>query len=252
MVKTATEISISESDGVRYLHFGTPWVQGAMRLDRPHDLELDYIKNMMAWWLFLSPDARTRIAQLGLGAAALSKYCLKRCSTARVSVVELDPRVIQVAQDFFHLPASDERLELFCCDAQAWLRQQTQASCQVLQVDLYDAEARGPVYDSMSFYQTCRKVLAEPGVLVINLFGQHRSFTRSLRHTTQVFGGRVLSLKPTAEGNTVLLAFHGPTLQVAWPVLRQRAQQLENKMALPALAWVNWLKKQQPGAFFMV
>ncbi len=252
MVKPPSEMSISESDGVRYLHFGTPWVQGAMRLDRPHDLELDYIKNMMAWWLFLSPDARMRIAQLGLGAAALSKFCLKRCSPASISIVELDPRVIQIAQDFFHLPVSHERLNLFCCDAQAWLQQQSPASCQVLQVDLYDASARGPVHDSVSFYQACRKVLAEPGILVVNLFGQHRSFTRSWRHITQVFEGRVLSLKPTAEGNTVLLAFHGPVLQVAWPVLRQRAQRLENKTALPALAWVNWLKKQRLGAFFMV
>lgn len=252
MLETATEISISESDGVRYLHFGTPWVQGAMRLCRPYALELDYIKNMMSWWLFLRPDASMRIAQLGLGAAALSKFCLKHCDPARVNVVELDARVIQVAQDFFHLPPSHERLDLFCCDAQQWLQQQSQASCQVLQVDLYDAEARGPVHDSMSFYQACREVLAEPGVLVVNLFGQHQSFMRSLRHITQVFEGRVLSLKPTAEGNTVLLAFHGPPLQVAWPVMKQRAQQLENKTALPALAWVKWLKKQRPGAFFMV
>ena len=29
------EVGISEFEGVRYLHLGTPWVQGAMRLDDP-------------------------------------------------------------------------------------------------------------------------------------------------------------------------------------------------------------------------
>lgn len=249
---STTDISISESDGVRYLHFGTPWVQGAMRLAHPYALELDYIKNMMAWWLFLQPNANTHIVQLGMGAAALSKYCLKRCAPARVSVVELNPRVIQIAQDFFQLPISHERLDVLCCDAQEWLRHQARQSCEVLQVDLYDAEARGPVYDSLGFYQACHEILAEPGVLVVNLFGRHRSFARSLRPIAQIFDGRVLTLKPTAEGNTVLLAFRGPMLQVAWPVLMQRAQQLENKTGLPARAWAKWLKKQRPDAFFMV
>jgi spermidine synthase len=62
----------------------------------------------------------------------------------------------------------------------------------------------------------------------------------------------LVSLRPTAEGNTVVLAFLGPVLQVAWPVLMQRAQQLEKKTGLPATGWVKWLKKQRPGAFFMV
>ena len=35
------EVTISESAGVRYLHLGTPWVQGAMRIDEPLEIELD-------------------------------------------------------------------------------------------------------------------------------------------------------------------------------------------------------------------
>ena len=68
-----TGITLSEEDGVRYLHFGSPWVQGAMRIARPWALEIDYVRDMMAWLLFLAPPGR--ILQLGLGAAALTKYC---------------------------------------------------------------------------------------------------------------------------------------------------------------------------------
>ena len=34
-------VTLSEMDGVRFLHFGTEWVQGAMRLRKPDWLELD-------------------------------------------------------------------------------------------------------------------------------------------------------------------------------------------------------------------
>src|SRR5690606_497005 len=42
------QIAVSDERGVRYLHFGTVWVQGAMRLSRPWDIELDYLRHMMA------------------------------------------------------------------------------------------------------------------------------------------------------------------------------------------------------------
>jgi len=31
-------ITLSEEGGIRYLHFGSPWIQGAMRIARPDEL----------------------------------------------------------------------------------------------------------------------------------------------------------------------------------------------------------------------
>src|SRR5690554_5609087 len=53
------EPTISEASGIRYLHFGSEWVQGAMRLRRPNDLIIAYTQQMMAWLLLLEPDAET-------------------------------------------------------------------------------------------------------------------------------------------------------------------------------------------------
>jgi len=39
-----TPVDISEEAGVRYLHFGSDWIQGAMRIARPWALELDYTR----------------------------------------------------------------------------------------------------------------------------------------------------------------------------------------------------------------
>ena len=41
-------IEISEAAGVRQLHFGSEWIQGAMRIARPWALELEYTREMMS------------------------------------------------------------------------------------------------------------------------------------------------------------------------------------------------------------
>jgi len=42
--------TITEFEGVRSLHLGTSWVQGAMRLSQPDAIELEYVQMMMIFW----------------------------------------------------------------------------------------------------------------------------------------------------------------------------------------------------------
>lgn len=238
-----TAITLSEEAGVRYLHFGSPWVQGAMRIARPYALEIDYVRDMMAWLLFLAPPAR--ILQLGLGAAALTKYCWRRFPGSQVTAVERSATVIASARRDFGLPPDDERLRVVRADAGEFVaRRSGRGRYGVVQVDLYDRRARGPVLDSIAFYRHCRQALAGSGVLVVNLFGEHESTLRSERHLAQVFDGRVLALPPVPAGNVVVLAFKGPPLRVAWPVLLRRARELE-RLQLPARGWLDALRGRQ-------
>ena len=48
----AHSIDVREEAGIRYLHFGTDWVQGAMRISRPNQLVLAYTQEMLAFLLF--------------------------------------------------------------------------------------------------------------------------------------------------------------------------------------------------------
>ena len=66
-------IDISEESGVRYLHFGSEWVQGAMRIRKPHALELTYTREMMAGLLFRGAAWPRRVLLIGLGAGSLAK-----------------------------------------------------------------------------------------------------------------------------------------------------------------------------------
>ncbi|MBA4266792.1 MAG: spermidine synthase, partial [Comamonadaceae bacterium] len=77
--QTLPEVTLSEDGEVRFLHLGTEWIQGTMLIDAPFEIELDYVQRMMAWLLFVEPDTvpKRRALQLGLGSAALTKFCFK-------------------------------------------------------------------------------------------------------------------------------------------------------------------------------
>ncbi|MEN9329521.1 MAG: hypothetical protein RLZZ484_709, partial [Pseudomonadota bacterium] len=48
---TLPDVNFSEYGPVRYLHLGTEWVQGSMKIEQPFDIDLDYVQRMMAWLL---------------------------------------------------------------------------------------------------------------------------------------------------------------------------------------------------------
>lgn len=236
-------ITLSEEDGVRYLHFGSEWVQGAMKLSRPESLHLDYLQRMMAWLLFL--DGHQDILQLGLGAGSLTRFTHRRLPASRTLVVERSEEVIEVAHHWFGLPQEDARLQIVAGDAGAFVADPAQRDrFGVIQVDLYDEQAQGPVLDSERFYRRCHRALRSPGVLVVNLFGWREAFTRSLDRLNTMFGGRVIAMPPTPAGNRIVLAFKGPPLSVSVEQLARRAALIERSCQLRGAVhdWLQALK----------
>ncbi len=234
-------ITLSEESGIRYLHFGSPWIQGAMRIARPDELVLEYVRQMMGWLLFLEPPAR--LLQLGLGAGSLTRFSLRHFPRSEVTAVDVSDEAIETARQWFALPQANPRLRVVRADALEFVeRAAARTRYGVIQVDLYDMHARGPAIESLRFYRACREALTEPGVCVINLFGRHASFERNLRRIERAFEGRVLALPAIAEGNQVVFAFAGPALTVRWSLLLARGRLLRGRLGLPAEDWVRALR----------
>jgi spermidine synthase len=239
-------VTFSEEGGVRYLHFGTEWVQGAMRMRKPDHIELEYAQQMMGWLLFL--ETPKRIVQLGLGAAALTKFAYRFLPRARVEAVELNPAVVVAARTMFALPPDDARLAVHETDAWDFVKDAANhGTVGALQIDLYDATARGPVLDTVAFYRAVRACLTEAGVVTINLFGDHPSFVRNMKHLNTAFDGRVIALPEVHEGNRVALAFSGPALSIPFAALEQRAKLIKRELGLPARKWIDALRASLGG-----
>jgi len=245
-VLSREEPTLSEADGVRYLHFGTEWIQGAMRIANPFELVLEYTRQMMAWLLFLEPPREAAIGLLGLGAGSLARHCLKHTRN-RLEVVEWNPQVTMVCRLFFRLP-DVPRMHISHDDAARWVADPARAgTCPVLMVDLYDAQAQGPVRDSVAFYRDCRRVLGEAGVMAVNLFGAHESFPRNIANLSEAFDGRLAMLPEIDAGNRVVLAFSGPPLAVSPEDLLARAAEVERRHGLPARRWARALMARGRG-----
>ena len=238
--------TITEHRGVRYLHLGTSWVQGAMRLTKPDAIELAYVQMMMMWMLF-EPQPR-HIVQLGLGSAALTKFNYHRFPAARVTAVELNPNVIAICGAEFALPPNDGRLQVREMNALDFvLDPANHNTVDILQVDLYDEEARGPVLDSPEFYQACFDCLSDDGIMTTNVFGDYANYDVSLDNMRAVFDA-VVWLPEVHDANIVVLAFkRAPAIDFA--ILYERAGAIKRAMNLPARSWVNglkeWMRDQQ-------
>jgi len=238
--------TIAEHDGLRTLHLGdTPWVQGAMDLRKPRELVLEYVQRMMAWmlWRDSAEVSRGHAVQLGLGAAAITRYCHQVLRMQRVTAVELNPAVIAACRHAFRLPADDARLAVRERDAAEWVRDDANLqTAQVLNVDLYDHEAAAPALDSEAFYAACRGTLAHGGLMSVNLFGRAASFEQSAARIAAAFGrDQVWSLRPTREGNTVVVAARGVDVP-GREILAARAATIERKFGLPARKWLRMVR----------
>ncbi|WP_374359463.1 spermidine synthase [Pseudoduganella danionis] len=231
--------TITEFQGVRSLHLGTSWVQGAMRIAKPDQIELEYIQMMMMWLLF-NPQPR-QVVQLGLGSAALTKFCYRRLPDTRVTAIELNPNVIAMCEAQFALPPNDERLQVREMNAMDFvLDTANHGKVDILQVDLYDEEARGPVLDSPEFYQACYDCLSEDGMMTTNVFGDFSNYDKNLQAMEQVFDA-VVWLPEVHDANIIVIAFkRAPVLDFS--VLYERAGAIKKAYNLPAKSWVNGLK----------
>ncbi|MBK7331594.1 MAG: fused MFS/spermidine synthase [Betaproteobacteria bacterium] len=212
-------IVVSEEAGVRYLHFGSRWIQGAMRLQRPWALELEYTRQMMAPLAMRPAGPWPRdVLIVGLGAASQLRFLWRHRPAARFTAVEIDEQVVAVATQSFKLP-DDERIRLVVGDAVDEVPSLA-GSFDLVLIDGFDARGSAGRLDSVPFYAACRERLAPGGFLSVNLLSRTRGVKPSLARLAEAFGERVLALPRCVSGNTVAFAWRegGPKVDPAdWP-----------------------------------
>jgi spermidine synthase len=241
----ATPIDISEEGGVRYLHFGSDWIQGAMRIARPWALELDYTREMMAALLLRpGPEWPRRALLIGLGAASLTKFLYRHRPRTKLTVVEIEPAVVAAAHRFFKLPEDPQRLEIEIADGVAWLASSADTFDLIL-VDGFDADARAGALDTLPFYRACRAHLSESGLLSVNLLGRSRGFRASAERIKKAFDGRAMVFPSCDHGNAIAFAATGEPVDLPLGDLGLQAVALRKATGLNLLPTVARLAQWQ-------
>jgi len=193
---------VYDDDNTKSLHFSICELQSRMRLDRPDALEVEYTRAMMAFLLFNGrPDA---IAMIGLGGGSLAKFCYRHLPDARITVVEINPHVIAL-RDEFKVPRNDARFTVVEGDGADFVRHPKER-CDVLLVDGFDYDGLPSRLATQRFYDDCHQMLSPDGLMVANLHAEHPDYALIIGRIERSFGPNVLVVNVKREGNSVIFA----------------------------------------------
>lgn len=238
-------VDVSEINGVRAMHLGSATVQSAMRIRDPFALELSYTRAIMCFLLF---HANVRhMLTIGLGGGSVAKYVYANCPEIISQILEINPRVIQVARNQFHVPDNDDKLQVLEADGLQYLAEHTEAT-DVLLIDAFDRNGIPPDFCSQDFFDQCALALKHDGLFVINLWGSDKNFPVYLQRIETSFDGRVLMLPTGSPGNIAVFAFKSHQNNLKIGSLRQRAKALEATHKIEFLQFLEKIAAHNPGS----
>lgn len=236
-------VYVSEVDGVRSLHLGSPTIQSAMRIRDPFALELAYTRGMMCFMLF--NQHVKDILTIGLGGGSVAKYVYANCPEIHSTIVEINPKVIQIARSQFDVPENDAQLEIIEGDGLQYLAEHI-AATDVLMIDAFDSNGIPPNFCSQDFFDQCSVTLKNDGILVINLWGSDKNFDIYLQRIEQTFEQNVLIMRTGKPGNIVVFGFNQAPSHLSVTKLLQRAKVLEAEHKIEFTDFIDKLCSDNP------
>lgn len=231
-------VDVSELDGVRALHLGSSTIQSAMRIRDPFALELAYTRGMMCFLLF--HDHVKEMLTIGLGGGSIPKYVHAYCPNIVSKVIEINPRIIQVARNQFSVPENDAQLEIIEGDGLQYLAEHEDAT-DVLMIDAFDSNGIPPNFCSQDFFDQCARTLRDDGILAINLWGSDKNFDVYLQRIEHSFDGKALMLPTGKPGNIAVFGFKREPADLRISSLRAKAKILEKTHKIEFVQFVDKL-----------
>lgn len=219
---------IEDCGPLRYLHFDLDNVQSVMRHDDPDALCLAYTRKMMSFLVF--EDDPRRILMLGLGGGSLAKFCYRHLPNANLTVVEIDPDVLAL-RDEFRIPADDERFRVVRGDAVECISHHSPRE-DVILVDACDRHGLSPSLDAPDLYANLRRRLALKGVAVLNICGDEAEVEGHIARIRGVFGDCLRSVPAKEDGNLIVLAFRSQPRAPEGAALDLHARRLQERFGL--------------------
>ena len=191
-----------ERDGMLSLQFDALCLQSEMNIEDPDQLVFGYTRAMMSFLLF-EPSPK-RIAMIGLGGGSLAKYCYRYLPQAEIAVVEINPDVIALRNEFA-IPADDARFKVVLGDGAAFVKENSD-QFDVLMVDGFDAAGLPDELSSQQFYDDCFASLADNGIMVANLWSTNGLYSALVSRIETSFAGHIVVVRSDDSPNEIVLA----------------------------------------------
>jgi spermidine synthase len=232
---------IAEYSDTRALHFSWAYVQSRMRISEPVALELSYTRKMMSFLLFhTNPRA---LLMLGLGGGSLAKYCHRYLPQARIAVVESNPHVLALRNQF-DVPPDDSRFRVIEGDAGEFV-----AACgdrfDVVLMDAFDRHGLAPSLCGRTFYEKVRTTLLPNGVLVANVAGLREERAGHIATMRSVLGDNMLVLPVKEDDNDIVFAFRDPAFEPRWRWIESQVGAMHRRYGLEFPLFARKLRRSR-------
>ena len=245
-----SSIDIREKNGIRQLYFdASQCLQGAMRISHPWNLELEYTRAMMASLLMRDASLFPRsVLLIGLGAASLTKFLYRNCPLAKLTVVEINPGIVEAARKYFELPDDPARIDIVIGDGAEYMLTTGQQYDLIL-VDGFNEHAHPGGLNELRFYEACRIRLKDQGLLAVNLIGLCPGVKGGFAYIENAFEHRAVMFPVCKSGNTIAFATTGEPVNIPHSELKQRALALRTRTGLDLLHTIAKLEEDEACQF---
>ena len=233
------QVEVSEQDGVISMHIGSITIQSSMRLDNPYHLELDYTQAMSMAALFM--ESPKEILCIGLGGGTMPKFFYRLFTKTKLTILELNPKVIQIAKHFFKLPIS-KRFNILQGDGIQYINE-VDRKYDLLISDAFEDYGLPDEFCNISYFESCRNVLSKKGVFMINLFGSDPKTPLYRDRISLVFEQQVLYVESSKPGNVIVFAFNEKNVEYSIDILRQKIKSLEINYDLDLMLYFSRIIK---------
>lgn len=134
----------------------------------PNTLESKYTK-FFPLGLMLKENAK-KVLFIGGGGFSGPKYFLQNYPDVIVDVVEIDPKIVEVAKDYFFLDESNPKLNIYIQDAREFLNKHP-GNYDVIVLDAFSKSYVPFHLMTIEFYKLLSDKLSEGGVVISNHIG---------------------------------------------------------------------------------
>jgi spermidine synthase len=180
---------VVDAEGSRYLRFDSSF-QSGMYIEQPSRTRFAYTDYLE---LGLAYDSNAkRVLVVGLGGASAPKRVWRDFGDVELTVVELDPEVVETAYKWFALPR-DARIDVEVDDGRRFLQRHDERY-DVIMLDAFYSDGVPFHLTTLEFVELIRDRLTPGGVVAVNVIG---ALTGDSSRITRAFWKTYAAVFPT-------------------------------------------------------
>jgi spermidine synthase len=228
-------IIVTDYQGLRTLYFDNA-LESRMSLSDPLKGHFEYTEFFHLPWLW--NERITNVLMIGLGGGSVARAYQHYHTNVLFEVVELDPKVVKVAKDFFFLKESPT-LRVEVGDGRIHLRR-SRRKYDLIILDAYTANRYGSFIPyslaTKEFFALASDHLTDNGVLAYNVIATLPALGKpgtvaTFHHTLSTVFPQIYHFRATTSANVVLVATRSSKAR-SLEALQQAADALIGRKAI--------------------